>query len=173
VRRVLVILVAACAQAERPAAVARGGLPDSVAQVGFGVRHSLLTGRVRRGELVADTALFAEGGNWVELRGVRVSFSTAAGDSVASLTARAGTYDVRGRRLALRGDVAVRTNDGRQLTAPRLTYELARGRLVGDTAFTYVGPDRRLSGRAFEAGPALRDVRVPRVPAAPAARPTP
>jgi hypothetical protein len=150
----------ACGRAERPATAARGTLPDSISHVGFGVRSELLTRRVRLAEVVADTALLAESGVWVQFRGVRVAFFGAAGDTIGRLTAVAGTYDVRGRRLTLRGDVTLRTGDGRRLTAPRVAYDIARGRLVGDTAFRYVGPDRERSGQAFEAGPALRDLRT-------------
>jgi hypothetical protein len=71
---------------------------------------------------------------------VRVTFYSPAGDSIAALAAPAATYDIPRRHFAARGTSSVWTASGRRVTATRLTYDGALGRLVGDGATLDVGP---------------------------------
>jgi hypothetical protein len=145
--------------------------PDSsAAQLAFGVRHVLTTAGVRRAELQADTAAFDETGTRVELRRVRLTYFTAAGDTVATTAAPAAEYDLRARRVTARGGASVVTRDGRQLTTQRLTYHAADGRITGDSAYTLVSGGPRRAGVGFDADPGLRTVRAPRPLGAPGRR---
>lgn len=125
------IIVSVCDRgAARPDTAKPVEPTDSVvAQIGFGIRHELTTGGVRRAEVRADTATFNEAGTGAELHGVRLVLYSAAGDSVGVLVAPAGTYDLRARRVALRGGVT-RVVGGRRSVTADAVYDAGQGRVV-------------------------------------------
>jgi LPS export ABC transporter protein LptC len=152
--------VATACKDQPPTLPSRMTLPDSAEQVMFGLRHALTVNGVRRGELMADTALFYDAMNRVEMRGVTTYFFTATGDSTAVMTGREGTYDVRQQRVEGRGDVKIVAKDGRQLTSPRLVYDRTNNQVSSDTSFTFKQPGREISGIGFRSDPDLRNVQV-------------
>ena len=150
---------AACTDQPPPLA-SRAVLPDSAEQVMFGLRHALTVDGVRRGELHADTALFYDNSNRIEMRGVRTYFFTVAGDSNAVMSGRAGTYDVRLGRIEGRGDVKVASKDGRELTSPRLVWDRTINQISSDTSFTFKRGAQEISGIGFRSDPGLKNVQV-------------
>src|SRR6185436_8359331 len=101
-------------------------------QIAYGVHHALVSAGLRRGELHADVASFDDRGTIATLRGVRIVFFSAAGDSLSTLTARTGRYDLVKHQVTTTGEVVVRTRDGRTLAAARMTYDVDRQRLSCD-----------------------------------------
>lgn len=150
----------ACNDPRTPTLAPKGAVPDSAEQAMYGLRHYLLVDGIRRAELFADTAFFYDGGTRIEMRGIRTTFYTAAGDSNAVLTAQSGTYKPNEQRVEGRGNVRVVANDGRRLTSPRLVYERSVNQISSDTSFTFTQPGRTLSGVGFRADPALTNVQV-------------
>jgi len=132
---VAAVAAAACDRGgpSTPAPNARAGDP-AVAQVVFGVTHNLTVNGVRRAALHADTALVGDSATTVELRRVRLTLYSAAGDSVGALTAPAATYDLRARRVSARGGVTVVGAGGRRSTSPTAVYDGATGRVVEGAA---------------------------------------
>jgi hypothetical protein len=147
----------------------RAALSDT-AQVALGVGHVLTVAGVKRAEVRADSGLFNEAVDHVELRNVRVLFLSPLGDTLSNATAAAATYNLRLLQVAMRGGVTVTSRGGGQLAAPRMTYDATTDRLSGDTTYSLVGGAGNRTGRSFEADPALRNVRAPR-PATPAPAP--
>jgi hypothetical protein len=148
----------------------RAALSDT-AQVAYGVGLVLTTGGMKRAEVRADTALFNEAVDFVELRAVRVLFLTEVGDTASNATAPAATYDMRAQRVTLHGGATVVARNGQQLAAPRMIYDATGDRLHGDSSYTLTGPGGSRAGKGFETDPTLRTVRAPKPPAAPAATP--
>ena len=147
----------------------RAALSDT-AQVAHGVGLVLTDGGMKRAEVRADSALFNEDVDHVELRAVRVIFLSEIGDTLGNATAPAATYDLRAQQVTLRGGATVIARSGQQLAAPRITYEATGNRLHGDTTYALTGPGGSRSGKSFETDPTLRNVRAPKPPA-PAATP--
>lgn len=153
-------LVVACGGSKAPTLPAKGALPDSADQVMFGLRHFLWNGGVRRAQLVSDTAFFYDQMNRMELRNLRTTFYTTAGDSNAVMVARRGTYDVRTQRLEGQGDVKITTVDGCVLTSPQLVYERLANQITSDTSFKFTEPGRTLEGIGLRTDPGLRNLQV-------------
>ena len=157
---VAALAAAACRDAKSPTLPARGVIPDSAEQVMYGLRHALTTGGVRRAQLHADTAFFYDEGNRIDLRTVRTTFYTAAGDSDAVMTGRRGVYDVRQQRLEGRGNVEIKSVAGRRLASQHLIYDKIVNQVSSDSAFTFSEPGRTLSGVGFRSDPQLRNLQV-------------
>ena len=149
----------------RTAPPPRAALSDT-AQVALGVGHVLTAAGVKRAQLRADSALFNEAVDQVELRGVRVMFFSATGDTLSNATAPAATYNLRSQQVKLRGGATVISRSGGQLAAPHMTYDTATDRLLGDTTYALTGPSGARSGKSFETDPTLRNVRLPKAAAA-------
>jgi len=154
----------------------RAALSDT-AQVAHGVGLVLTMGGMKRAEVRADSALFNEAVDRVELRVVRVLFLSDSGDTLSNATAPAATYELRAQRVTLKGGATVIARNGQQLAAPRVTYEAIGNRLLGDTTYALSGPGGSRSGKSFETDPTLRNVRAPKpaaaAPANGATRPSP
>ena len=145
---------------------------SDTAQVALGVTHVLTLAGVKRAEVRADSGLFNEAVDHVELRNVRVMFFSPLGDTLSNATAPAATYNLRSMQVTLRGGATVISRGGGQLIAPRMVYDATADRLSGDTTYTLSGGAGTRTGKNFEADPALRSVRAPK-PAAPATAPKP
>jgi len=112
-----------------PAPNARAGDP-AVAEVVFGVTHNITVNGVRRASLHADTALVGDSSTTLELRRVRLTLYSAAGDSVGALAAPAATYDLRSRRVSARGGVTVLGAGGRRTSPATAVYDGTSGRVT-------------------------------------------
>jgi LPS export ABC transporter protein LptC len=158
---------------QEPPSAGAAPLPDSADQVLFGISVKLTDGGVRRAELKSDTALMYDNNTRTELRRVNAVFYTATGVQDATLTARAGTYNMRLGTMEARGDVVVISTTGRRLTTPELRYDPGRNEVSSDSAFRLTMPDGRvLSGIGFISDPDLNSVRILKDPKASGARVT-
>jgi hypothetical protein len=133
---------------------------SDTAQVAHGVGLVLTMGGMKRAEVHADSALFNEAVDRVELRAVRITFLSELGDTVSNATAPAATYELRAQRITLHGGATVIARNGQQLAAPRVMYEATGNRLLGDTTYALTGPGGSRSGKSFETDPTLRNVRA-------------
>lgn len=137
-----------------------GTAADSAEQVMFGARSVLTSAGVRRGELVADTAMTFAAGTRIELRGVHATFTTTLGRPLGALSAREGTYWIVPAVLEARGQVAVVSDtSGRRLEAPRVRWDASRNELSSDSAFVATAGARRLTGTGFVSDPGLFTLR--------------
>lgn len=151
----------ACRDTAAPPAASRSELPDSADQMMFGMKHALTAGGVRRADLRADTALFYDQGNRVDLRRVNTVFYTVGGAPNGTMVAQRGALDQRTQVLDARGDVVVTSVDGRKLTSPHVVYERSANQITSDTSFVFTRPPNgTLSGIGFRADPQLRNVTV-------------
>lgn len=136
-------------------------LPDSADQMLFGVTTYLTDGGVRRAELKSDTALMYDQNTRAELRKVNTIFYTVQGTQNATLTAKAGTYNMRLGTMEARGDVLVNSVEGRKLSTPQLRYDPGRNEVSSDSAFRLTLPDGRvLQGIGFISDPDLNSIRI-------------
>ncbi len=150
----------ACRDAAAPPTARRSELPDSADQIMFGMRHALTAGGIRRADLDADTALFYEQGNRIDLRRVNTVFYTRDGAKNGTMVAQRGALDQRTQVLDARGDVVVTSVDGRKLTSPHVTYDRGANQISSDTSFVFTQPRGTLSGIGFRSDPQLRNVTV-------------
>lgn len=153
-------LAAACQDTKPPTLPARSAIPDSADQVMFGLRHFVWSGGLRRAQLVSDTAFFYDQMNRIELRNVRAIFYTASGDSNGVMTADRGNFDVRNQRLEGRGNVKIRTVDGRRLDSPQIVWERLSNQITSDTSFTFSDGKKTMSGIGLRTDPQLRNLQV-------------
>lgn len=135
-------------------------LADSAEQVMFGVHLALTSAGVRRGELVADTAMSFEAATRYELHRVRVTFADTLGRPLGVLSAREATYRIADAALETRGQVVVVSDTSRRrLEAPRVRWDAARNELSSDSAFVATAGTRRLTGTGFVSDPGLFSLR--------------
>jgi LPS export ABC transporter protein LptC len=163
----------ACQDLQEPPTVRDAALPDSADQMLLGMSTIVTDAGVRRAELKSDTALMYDQNTRTELRKVNATFYTAAGVKDATLTSRAGTYNMRLGTMEARGDVVVISTAGRRLTTPELRYDPGRNEVSSDSAFRLTMPDGRvLQGIGFISDPDLNSIRILKDPKASGARVT-
>jgi LPS export ABC transporter protein LptC len=78
-----------------------------------------------------------------------VSADIVAVDGVFSVQAQTGRYEPEGKRVILTGNVRTANAQGRILTAPRLTLDMARGVFSSEEPFCLEDPMLNLSGDRF------------------------
>lgn len=132
--------------------------PDSADQVLVGFSHYVTADGVRRSRLEADTALVYERTGITELRTVRGVFYDERGAEASNLTAREATLRPQDGALTAKGNVVVRTSDGRELRSERLVYDKSANKISTDTAFVYVAQGDRIEGAAFESDIDFRNI---------------
>lgn len=156
-----VSLVVGCQGSQEPPTVRAASLPDSADQLLIGVTTYLTDAGVRRAELKSDTVLMYDDATRAELRKVNTIFYTITGTQNATLTAKAGTYNMRLGTMEGRGDVVVNSVEGRRLTTQQLRYDPGRNEVSSDSAFRLTLPDGRvLQGIGFISDPDLNSVRI-------------
>lgn len=134
---------------------------DSADQVMFGVHFFVTDAGLRRAEVRADTAMTYEENTRTELRKVNASFFNAEGGQNATLTSRSGTYNTRLGSMEARGDVVVKSVDGRTLVSPQLRFDPTRNEISSDSTFTLTEKGGRvIKGIGFVSDPDLNAVRV-------------
>ncbi len=156
------VLFVGCAETKTtpPVANERAALLDSADQVMFGVRFNLTDGGIAKGYVVADTAVFLNSNTRIELFNATVTFYNTTGANEAVMSARYGTYHTQSGLMVGRGDVDVKTEDGRTLRSPEVKFDQRRNEISSDSAFVVTAPDRRLEGIGFRSDPNLQNVRV-------------
>jgi len=153
---VLAAAAVACQDGARPTQTI--AVADTADQVLFAMNYYVTVEGVRRARVEADTAYFFSPTQSAELRGVTVTFFNLQGAESSTLTCREGTYYWRTGDMHGRGDVRVRTTDGRRLTTERLIYSQERNEVESDTAFVFDSPDEHLVGDGFTSDPDFRRV---------------
>jgi LPS export ABC transporter protein LptC len=166
-RRILAVAVfpalalAGCRGASSPQPLRQQTAADSADQVMFGVEFFVTDAGLRRAKVKADTAMMYEENTRTELRQVDATFYKVTGEQDATLTSRQGTYNSRLGSMEARGDVVVKSIDGRTLTSPHLRYDPTRNEVSSDSAFRMTEPNGRVvSGIGFISDPQLNAVRV-------------
>lgn len=158
---VLFVLVTACQSASPPQPLGKATAVDSADQVMFGVQFYVSDAGLRRAEVKSDTALMFEENTRTELRKVNATFYTAQGAPNATLTSRQGTYNTRLGSMEARGDVLVKSNDGRTLASPQLRFDPTRNEISSDSAFVLTEKNGRVTrGIGFVSDPDLNAVRI-------------
>ena len=153
--------LAACGSDNSVAIMTRASAVDSADQVMFGARSLITRDGVVRAELFADTALFFDDNTRIEMRGVRTHFHNAIGEANTLLTSRYGTMNTRLNSMQARGQVDVKSKDGRRLQTVQLKYDQQHNTISGDSAFVLTQPGgRRLEGVGFISDPDMRNVQV-------------
>lgn len=134
---------------------------DSADQVMFGVHFFVTDAGLRRAEVKADTAMTYEENTRTQLFKVNATFFNAQGARNATLTSKSGTYNVRIGSMEARGDVVVKSTDGRTLTSPHLRFDPTRNEISSDSAFVLTEKNGRVtSGVGFISDPDLNSVKV-------------
>ena len=154
------VVTLGCQEPKSPPVASVRLLPDSAEQMLFGVRFNLTDAGVRRAELLADTAFMYNDNTRTELRRITSTFFTAMGERDATLTARAGTYEIRVGTMEARGNVVVVSTDGRKLETPQLRYDPTRSEIASDSAFTLTRLDGVVQGIGFISDPNMRNFRI-------------
>ena len=131
---------------------------DTADQVLDSVYHVVTSNGMRQSIVEADTAFYYESGKVFELKHLRVTFFNAIGAQTSTLTAREGTYQVALGKMEGRGDVVVRSVDGRSLNTDLLRYDQGLNQLSTDRPFTFSGPTANGAGVGFTSDPDFRDV---------------
>lgn len=159
---VVLLLGAACPRAGKTVPKApppKSALPDSADQIAFGARVILTDKGVNKGELLADTSLTYDDGTRLELRRINLTFYNTMGQKDGTMTARAGTYNMRLSRIEARGDVVVVRDDGKRLTSQQLVFDQVRNQFFTDSAFVLNEPSKVFTGVGFESDPRLTNFR--------------
>lgn len=131
---------------------------DSADQVLDSVYHVVTKNGMRQSIVEADTAYYYEATKTFELKRLRVTFFNSIGAQTSTLTAREGTYQVSLGQMEGRGEVVVRSTDGRTLHTDLLRYDQGLNQLSTDRPFTFTGPTANGSGVGFVSDPDFRNV---------------
>ena len=131
---------------------------DTADQVLDSVYHVVTKDGMRQSIVEADTAYYYETSKTFELKHLRVTFFSATGDQTSVLTAREGTYQVAAGKMEGRGNVVVRSQDGRSLSTDLLRYDQTQNQLSTDRPFSFTGNGASGSGVGFVSDPDFRNV---------------
>ena len=166
-RRARALLLCACAAVPLFAACGKNDLKgtsilqaDTADQVLDSVYHVITKDGMRQSVVQADTAYYYEASKTFELRHLTVTFFNVNGGETSTLTSREGTYQVGLGQMEARGDVLVRSVDGRTLSTDLLRYDQNQNKIRTDRPFTFTGPTANGSGVGFVSDPDFRDVTV-------------
>lgn len=133
---------------------------DTADQVLDSVYHVITKDGMRESIVEADTAYYYENSKTFELRRLTVTFFDVNGAQTSTLTSREGTYHVAQGQMEARGDVLVKSVDGRTLSTDLLRFDQNANKLQTDRPFTFTGPTANGSGVGFISDPDFRDVTV-------------
>ena len=146
----------ACRDGARPTETVTAA--DTADQILYGMSYFVTVEGVRRARVQADTAYFYSATQKAELRRVTVTFFNALGATTSTLTCREGTYGWRTQDMEGRGNVHVRTTDGRTLDTEVLRYYQNRNEVESDRPFVYDAPGRHVEGEGFTSDPDFSNV---------------
>ncbi len=152
-------LATACGDSASGPKVRRPALLDSAGQVMFGVRAPLTDKGQSKGLLLADSGFVYDDGMRIEFRRVTVTLANSDGAPQSVMTAREASYSLTDSRVDLRGSIEIIGTNGQKLQAPTLSFDIARNRLVGDSAYTLTpARGKPVQGTGFVANSALTRV---------------
>lgn len=107
--------------------------------------------------LQAETAEVFEQRNEIRASNLSVDFYDEEGEVSSVLTAREGTIHRRSNAMQARGDVVVRSRDGRVLETQTLQYSPATQRVSTDDFVRIIDGRNVLTGYGLESDPDLRE----------------
>ncbi len=151
------LLLAGCPDDAVPP-VGAGPVADSADQVLYGIATTLAPDGIRRNRLLADTAFVYQSGGLYDMRVLTVTFYDAVGKETSTLTADSGTYQFNTGAMESRGNVIVRTVDGRVLRTSVLRYDPVNNELSSEQPFTWTTPDGQIQGNAFRSDPDFTNI---------------
>ncbi len=129
------LALAACAGAEK-GVTTLGSAADSADEVIAGLKQNLTNDGVKNAYLRADSAWIYEASGRVDLKKVTVTFFSAEGVQMSTLTSETGVYWMRSNLMSARGTVVVvRTADGARLRTEFLQYDPAKGQVSTDQPY--------------------------------------
>lgn len=137
--------------------------PDQADQMLVRMAHVVTANGVVRAKIEADTTYIHTSGQMADMRNVRVTFYDAQGNESSTLTSKVGTYQLRTGDMEGKGNVVVRTKDGRRLTTEVLRYNQLKDSVSSDKDFVFDAPDRHLEGEGFTSDPSFRNVTANKV----------
>ena len=147
-----------------PAKAATAGkatMADSADQVIFGARTLITDGGLKRAEIRSDSAFFFDENTRVEMSGfVHGTFFNSQGAMDAILTSRRGMYNTRSGMLEARGNVVIKSLDGRTLTTPFVRFDQRLNKISSDSAFVMTEPGREVRGTGFVSDPDMNNIVV-------------
>lgn len=134
-------------------------------QVMLGVEHYLTRDGVRRGSLLADTALTFEDASRIDLRSLEIRFFDDDGADRGILTATSGNYALESGDMTVRGDVNLRgrlqQTEPSVLETDSLSYASASNELSTDASWTVTHADGTVErGRGLVTDPSLENIRA-------------
>ncbi|MBC7898380.1 MAG: LPS export ABC transporter periplasmic protein LptC [Cytophagaceae bacterium] len=151
----------ACRETSVSQALPKPTAADSADQVMFGVHFFVTDAGLRRAEVKADTALTYDQNTRTELNKVNAIFFNSEGAQNATLTSKSGTYNTRIGSMEARGDVVVKSTDGRTLASPHLRFDPTRNEISSDSAFVLTEKGGRVTrGVGFVSDPDLNSVKI-------------
>ncbi|MDH3296831.1 MAG: LPS export ABC transporter periplasmic protein LptC [Gemmatimonadota bacterium] len=162
-----VLLLVAASSGCRDNAAASGDAPSifegGADQVMLGVEHYMTADGVRRGRLLADTALTFEDASRVELRNPRIQFFDEAGVDRGLLTSASGEYDLESGDMTVHRNVvltgSVRSGAPARLETDSLAFEAASNRLTTDASWILTHQDGTVErGVGLVTDPALENI---------------
>ncbi|HXC25240.1 MAG TPA: LPS export ABC transporter periplasmic protein LptC, partial [Gemmatimonadaceae bacterium] len=128
-----VILMAGCnKQSRQPPIEKHSRLADSADQIMFGAKFTMTDNGVARALLFGDTAFFFESNTRVELENVRTTFFGSTGAKSGILTSQRGTYRTQSGLMTARGNVVVKSEDGRELHSQELNFDQTHNQIYTD-----------------------------------------
>ncbi len=151
----------ACQKPEAPKTAADAkGIDPLADQVVFGSRTLVTDRGLMRAEVLSDTSLFYDDNTRMDMRVVRAIFFNSSGARDAVLTSRTGRYLTRDGVLEARGDVVIKTADGRTLTSQEVRFDQRVNQILSDSAFVLTEGDRQVTGVGFVSDPDMNNIRI-------------
>ncbi len=155
------VATAACQKPEAPKTAADAkGIDPLADQVVFGSRTLVTDRGLMRAEVLSDTSLFYDDNTRMDMRVVRAIFFNSSGARDAVLTSRTGRYLTRDGVLEARGDVVIKTADGRTLTSQEVRFDQRVNQILSDSAFVLTEGDRQVTGVGFVSDPDMNNIRI-------------
>jgi LPS export ABC transporter protein LptC len=155
------LLALACQKPQTPKTGASArGIDPLADQVVFGSRTLVTDRGLMRAEVRSDTSLFYDDNSRMDMRNVFAIFFNNTGAQDAVLTSRTGRYLTRDNVLEARGNVVIKTVDGRTLTTQQIKFDSRVNQIASDSAFVLTEPGREASGIGFVSDPDMNNLRI-------------
>ena len=156
-----IVLVSACnRQSRQPPVAKHSRLADSADQIMFGAKFNMTDNGVARALLYGDTAFFFDANTRVELENVHTTFFATTGAKSGILTSQHGTYHTQSGLMTARGNVVVKSEDGRELRSQEVNFDQTHNQIFTDSAFVETDSGHSMAGVGFRADPDLKNVHV-------------
>ena len=146
-----------------PIASSTKSLADSADQVIWGSTTIITDRGLQRASIASDTAFMFDDNTRIEMRVVRGIFFSSSGAKDAILLSRQGLYNTRLSILEARGDVELKSIDGRTLNTPFLRYDQRISQISSESSFVVRDADgKETRGIGFKSDPDMQNISVTR-----------